>query len=150
PLPLTASGRDVPPSLERIVLHCLDKRPAERFHAARDVAFALEQVGGSTSAAHPAGKAPRRRRWTALAIVVLVAGAAAALGFAAGRTERVRPLAYQRLTFQDGLVGRASFLPGGRAVAYSLGHSGDPDDVLVTEPGALQPRRLGLLGHALA
>jgi serine/threonine protein kinase len=35
----------VPPALDRIVRHCLEKDPAHRFQSARDVAFALEGIG---------------------------------------------------------------------------------------------------------
>src|SRR5262249_14063839 len=33
---------DVPPALDRIIRHCLEKNVVERFQSARDVAFALE------------------------------------------------------------------------------------------------------------
>jgi hypothetical protein len=36
----------VPPSVVRIVARCLEKEPEERFRSARDLAFALEAVGG--------------------------------------------------------------------------------------------------------
>ena len=39
------------PALERIVRHCLEKNPAERFQTARDVAFALEALSGSAASA---------------------------------------------------------------------------------------------------
>src|SRR2546421_4541202 len=38
---------NIAPSLERIVHHCLEKNPEERFHSARDLAFALESFSGS-------------------------------------------------------------------------------------------------------
>src|SRR3984885_6769980 len=41
PPDLTATNQSVPPVLERIVRHCLEKNPEERFQSARDVAFAL-------------------------------------------------------------------------------------------------------------
>ena len=47
----------VPLALDRIVRHCLEKDPAQRFQSARDVAFALEGLGtssGQSSAAAPA------------------------------------------------------------------------------------------------
>jgi len=44
PPELSETGRPVPPGLERIVRHCLEKNPAERFHSARDLAFALEAL----------------------------------------------------------------------------------------------------------
>jgi eukaryotic-like serine/threonine-protein kinase len=39
PAELTETNRNVPPALERIVRHCLEKNPAERFQSVRDVAF---------------------------------------------------------------------------------------------------------------
>ena len=36
------------PALERIVRHCLEKNPEERFQSARDLAFDLEAQSGST------------------------------------------------------------------------------------------------------
>jgi non-specific serine/threonine protein kinase len=38
------AGLGVPPDLWRVVLHCLEKRAADRFQSGRDVAFALESV----------------------------------------------------------------------------------------------------------
>jgi len=35
---------DVPPSLDRVVRRCLEKKPGERFQSARDLAFALEGI----------------------------------------------------------------------------------------------------------
>jgi len=40
------SGRQVPPGLERIVRHCLEKNPEARFHSAHDLAFDLEALSG--------------------------------------------------------------------------------------------------------
>ena len=37
---------DVPPALERIVRHCLEKNPEERFQSAHDLAFDLEALSG--------------------------------------------------------------------------------------------------------
>jgi serine/threonine-protein kinase len=51
PPPLSRPDRPVPPELEDLVLHCLEKRPEERFQSARDLAFALrviEREGGAT------------------------------------------------------------------------------------------------------
>jgi len=48
---------EVPPALERIVRHCLEKNPAERFQTARDVVFALEALSESGSAPARAGEA---------------------------------------------------------------------------------------------
>ena len=58
------SGRNlaVTPALERIVRHCMEKQPGQRFQSAHDIAFALESVTGvssTTSLRQP----PARKRW---------------------------------------------------------------------------------------
>jgi Tol biopolymer transport system component len=49
PPALSESNRNVSPGLERLVLHCLEKDPAARFHSASDLAFALESLSGATA-----------------------------------------------------------------------------------------------------
>src|ERR1700756_3257149 len=44
PPELSEASRNVPAALERIVRHCLEKNPAERFQSASDVAFSLEAL----------------------------------------------------------------------------------------------------------
>ena len=39
---LSETARNVPAGLERIVRHCLEKNPSQRFHSAGDLAFDLE------------------------------------------------------------------------------------------------------------
>ena len=44
PPDISQTNKDVPPGLDRIVRHCLEKNPEERFESARDVAFDLESL----------------------------------------------------------------------------------------------------------
>jgi serine/threonine-protein kinase len=49
PPQLSDTGRHAPPELDRVLVHCLEKNPLERFQSARDLAFALKAVlSGST------------------------------------------------------------------------------------------------------
>src|SRR5207244_2587211 len=81
PTELSATGRDVSPALERIVRHCLEKNPGERFQSARDLAFDLQTISGISSqsaaigvAAQRTTRLPLRIAATAmLALVVLTA-----------------------------------------------------------------------------
>src|SRR4029078_7233512 len=41
---LAQTNKEVHPGLDRIVRHCLEKNPEERFESARDVAFHLEAL----------------------------------------------------------------------------------------------------------
>jgi len=57
PPAIAESGATVPPELERIGAHCLEKDPDERFQSARDLAFdlgAVAAISGSGPAATPA------------------------------------------------------------------------------------------------
>src|SRR6266536_2271820 len=49
PPDLSESNKTVSPALERVVRHCLEKNPEERFHSARDLAFAIESLSGSAT-----------------------------------------------------------------------------------------------------
>ena len=50
PPDLSATNKTISPALERVVRHCLEKNPAERFHSARDLAFAIESLSGTAIA----------------------------------------------------------------------------------------------------
>ena len=84
PLELALSERSLPPGLMRLVAHCLQKRPEQRFQSAQDVAFALEALSGESSpraALETGSPSPGSRvaalKWRAAAAVVgLVAIAA--------------------------------------------------------------------------
>jgi non-specific serine/threonine protein kinase len=45
PAPI-AGARAMPPAMERVILHCLEKDPADRFQTAGDLVFALESMQG--------------------------------------------------------------------------------------------------------
>ena len=94
----------VSPALDRIVRHCLEKDPGERFQAARDVAFALEALVGagpsaSGGASPPALAAAAGRRRRGRVVIASVAVAALMLlAFWAGQRwpSRQRPAAARR------------------------------------------------------
>ncbi|MFZ0279272.1 MAG: serine/threonine-protein kinase, partial [Candidatus Sulfotelmatobacter sp.] len=46
PPELNETNRSVSPALERMVQHCLEKNPEQRFHSASDIAFDLEHLTG--------------------------------------------------------------------------------------------------------
>jgi serine/threonine protein kinase len=49
PPDLSETNKTVSPALERLVGHCLEKNPEERFHSARDLAFAIEALSGAAT-----------------------------------------------------------------------------------------------------
>ena len=62
---LTGSGELVPPELERLLLHCLEKSAEQRFQTARDLAFALDALlkgSGAAQTPFPGKRIGRRSR----------------------------------------------------------------------------------------
>jgi serine/threonine protein kinase len=83
PADLSVTNQNISPGLDRIVRHCLEKNPEQRFHSAHDVAFALDTLSGASApAVSLPGRALPRGRSRALPVVIgailLVAGIAAA------------------------------------------------------------------------
>jgi hypothetical protein len=139
----------IPPALDRIVRHCIEKKPEERFQSARDLAFALEALStGTVSEPVTAKPAPRYRRWQRLAAGLLGAAGVAALAFVAGRrtVERPQPV-FKQLTFRRGWVDEARFAPDARTVVYGAGWDGKPVELFQTRTDSPASRPLGV-SHA--
>ncbi|HVH55866.1 MAG TPA: protein kinase [Vicinamibacterales bacterium] len=149
---LAESRRDLPPDLERIVLHCLEKNPEERFQSAGDIAFNLESIGHSSSATGPIAPTTASSTWwkiPAMALGVIVAGAAL---FIAGRSTARPPSEpqFQPLTFRRGSVPAARFAPDGRTVVYAANWEGTPMTLYTAQPGNPESRSLEVRGNLLA
>ncbi len=122
PPELRSAKGEVPPALERIVRHCLEKEPEHRFQSAKDLAFDLEAMS-DPAVSGPRAILPARRPRTRLAAgAVASALALGALGFGAGRltVPPGRPPVFSPLTFRRGLLQQARFAPDGRSVVYGF------------------------------
>jgi len=135
------SGRPVPPALDRIVRHCLEKDPERRFHSASDVAFDLEAIapGSGVSAGSGAASAmPGRARRRVPAALLLAAVVLVPIAWWLG-TKR-RPSApnadFHRLTFERGTVTGARYGPDGQTIFYTAAWNGEPTRIFSTRPQA--------------
>ncbi len=143
PPDLSETNRTVPPALERVVHHCLEKNPAERFHSARDLAFALESVSGSATSSGQTTTMPAITATEATAIVepsrwlnnvriawivaaVLAVGLLTALGLlyfnrseTNSRAARLTFTQPPELAFNDTIADAAVVSPDGQKIAFT-------------------------------
>jgi serine/threonine protein kinase len=72
PPPISDTGIQAPPELQRVILHCLAKHPADRFRSARDLASALRALTVDSGAVSIVSQTPTRtKRPAAKSIAVL-------------------------------------------------------------------------------
>ena len=144
PPELSSTNPQVPPALERIVHHCLEKNAEQRFQSARDLAFDLAAVSGSSTELI----APPRRmraRVAPLAAVVAVVAAAVASWFVSRATFHQIAPRFHRLTFQSRGLPSAVFSADQQSVAYAFSGSGDAD-VYLSPIATPDMRSIGLPG----
>jgi Tol biopolymer transport system component len=125
PPDLSVTNQTIPPGLDRIVRHCLEKSPERRFHSAHDLAFDLEALSGvsQSQAAAPLAALPRRRLpgWL-LAVPALVVGLVA--GYLLWRQPPAGSPTFARQTFRRGFITSARFSKDGQTVIYSAQSDG--------------------------
>ena len=117
PPDLDVDKAHIPPALERIVRHCLEKRPADRFQSARDLMFALDDIL-TTSVSAPARALPFSNSIGKLASVAVLAAAMGA-GAVYWVSPRTAPL--DRAEFAISVPGEVSHLslsPDGKWLAF--------------------------------
>jgi len=106
PPELAALDPAIPAGLVKLVEHCLEKHPADRFQSARDLAFHLKALAAPSGSTGPQGAAlpGRRRRWLPLAaglglLLVLGAGGAFLVGRWVGLRSTPTPPAHLPVRF---------------------------------------------------
>jgi serine/threonine protein kinase/Tol biopolymer transport system component len=139
----------LPPALERIVQHCLEKDPDARFQSAQDVVFALETLSQTSQ---PAAKAvPGRRRqgwlkWVALGTLAVGLIVGTVLGY---RLSKPPEKIFHRLTFRRGRIQGARFTPDGNGVVYSAQWENEPSELYTARFDSPGSRALGSPGTEL-
>jgi eukaryotic-like serine/threonine-protein kinase len=114
----------LPPSLERIVRHALEKNPAHRFQSMRDVAFALETLSGSGESSSIVDKQKK-----------------AAVKKTPDKTSAV----FHRLTFRRGFLMNARFAPDS-SIIYGAAWDDQDIEIYSTVAGTRHSRSVGLSG----
>jgi eukaryotic-like serine/threonine-protein kinase len=148
PPELSSSGKAIPPGLERVVSHCLEKKPDERFQSARDLAFDLGAQSTASAATGAATTIPAPSLWRRRLVfsVVGLAGLAIALwaGTRLSTGAGASHVRFQRLTFRRGNVLSARFAPDGQTVVYGAAWEGKPSELFSVRTDSIESRPLGL------
>ena len=166
PAAVSSLNPAIPEKLNDLILKSLEKERDMRYQTAAELRGDLKRIkrglessriraaSGSgiatapvtSMASHPTPETlvPRRRVWTAAALVgalALLAGLAAGalLLKGSGRTEFP---AYHPLTFRRGIVHSARFAPDGKTVIYSAAWEGKPLDLYTTRPESPQSQQM--------
>jgi serine/threonine protein kinase/Tol biopolymer transport system component len=157
PPELTATNREISPTLDRIVHHCMEKTPQQRFQSAGDIAFQLSELSGiRSSSSVPAlvegSSEHRTRRWLLPALGALAIALLMTAGwFLARAGAHQDPPKFVQLTFQQGAVDSARFLSDGQSIVSASRWGSDSVMSLYTARLDSQGMRpLGVVADALA
>jgi len=156
---LSETNRQVSPALERLVNHCLEKNPEERFHSVSDLAFAIEALSGSASSfdktvpmqiSTKRSFTRERLIWITLIAVLLLS----AIALAFSNFRRV-PHEAQILRFLIAPADQTAFLgavisPDGRRLAISMRDSSGKTLLWIRSLDALSAEPLSGTDYATA
>ncbi|HKD16400.1 MAG TPA: protein kinase [Thermoanaerobaculia bacterium] len=146
PADLSITNQAISPGLERIVRHCLEKNPEQRFHSAHDLAFDIEALSGtSATAAAPAKTRSLRLSPNAIGLAGLLTGFALAFLLLRGGSGHARQIAamptYRRLTNLSGAEEFPTLSPDGQLLAF-VHRSAGKANVYAQRAGSRKPTNL--------
>jgi serine/threonine protein kinase/Tol biopolymer transport system component len=120
PPDLSVTNQSVPPGLDRIVRHCLEKSPERRFHSAHDIAFDLESLSSvSQPGAIQATQLSARRRLPGSLLTVPALALGLLAGYLLWKSRPVTAPSFHRLTYRRGVISGARFVADGQTAVYS-------------------------------
>ena len=149
PPELGETNRNISPALERIVRHCLEKSPGERFQSARDVAFNLEALTDISASSRTGLKAlpdeKAKSGWLlpGIAALLVVASWAGIYAYARRGAHASNPI-FHEITFRNGTITEARFAPDGQTIVYGAAWDGRPQELFSTRFDSTDSRSIGL------
>ncbi len=142
PPELSELSASLPPGLDRIVRHCLEKVPDERFQSARDLAFDLASLSTASSGqkASPLPASRARFKWQSVVAAALLVGAGYAAAWIRPRSSNstelaLSPARFVQLTDAPGLNMSPRLSPDGENLFYVGNASGNRDIYLLRVGG---------------
>jgi serine/threonine protein kinase len=129
PPDLSETNQRISPVLERLVNHCLEKSPEERFHSTSDLAFALEALSGTASGsgktitmAMPTIRSRTRERfmWIAATTVLLISAIVLAFAYFRRVPDEARTMRFFISPTEQASFSVPTISPDGRRLAISV------------------------------
>jgi Tol biopolymer transport system component len=123
----------IPPVIDLVVRHCLEKNREERFQSARDLAFDLQRISSASGSSPSLAAMKARGRWIAPAIAIVAAVVLAYAAWRAGYHAATAPKpasgarTFALLTNQAGVESFPSLAPDGKTFVYVSRASGNAD-----------------------
>jgi Tol biopolymer transport system component len=144
PLELAEGSDTVPVALERIVRHCLEKRPEDRFQSTHDLVFDLESAAAAASSVEGANM-PRSRRGLLRMATAALLGGTVVLAAALWKWPRTpEPPAFKQVTFRRENIAEARFAPDGQTIVYGAAVEGRHNRLFSARLGSPEVRALDL------
>jgi len=148
PRDLTEIVEVVPPALERLVRHCLEKNPNERFQSAQDLAFNLEAISGLPGTRPVPASADKRPfpAWLpgAAVGVILLAGAVFVFPRVLGSRD-ARPVMRLPIDVPSpslGLINGPAISPDGSMVVFAMADTSGSSSLWLRSLDSLTPQKL--------
>ncbi|HEX8408843.1 MAG TPA: protein kinase [Thermoanaerobaculia bacterium] len=133
PRDLTPINPNVTPGLERVIRHCMEKSPEQRFQSARDLAFHLDMLSSASGSA-PTLESSISDTWNRPLVGILGVLALLAAGLALGwlvrsgvGTKAAPQLHFAQLTFEQGIEIQPSLAPDGETFVFARGNGPQAD-----------------------
>lgn len=148
PPDLSETNRNISAALERVVRHCLEKNPTERFQTARDVGFSLESLTDTSVSSRVGMKHLEPEKSSLRWVLPLLAGMllfaiGAEVGHFVGRGATANPT-FHEITFRNGTIWDARFAPDGQTIIYGAAWEGQPQELFTSRSDSTDSRSIGL------
>ena len=154
PPDLSESGMNVSLGLQRIVLRCLEKKPAARFQSASDLAFALDSLTNAGNASTGGLRALKEEKSQhsrflipALLLAALAVGAVAT--YLLYHPAVTHP-EFTQISFSSAYLRHARFAPDGRTVVYDSTTGGKPTQLFSTRTDTIEAQSLNIPASLLS
>ena len=131
----------VPDGLQTILARCLEKKPAQRFQSARDLAFALRSLSNGNHTAPRVTKAQRARWPVAVAIAAVAAIVIAYLALRQPEGSELTDYRFKPFAFTRAQEHSGRWSPDGKSIAY-IEQSVDGSRLMVQSLDATAPTEL--------